>query len=242
VLPIIDINTFFGIDRRREVDWTIDTLVRLLDKHGITQALTVSLRGVHFDFVTGNEETLAAAKRDARLIPVGTVDPRRYLDCREEVTRCFDEGLRIFRFFPDAQGWPVDGLHFLQVVELIAERKGAVLLPAAGCRPTAAARLLSDFGIPVVLLGAGYSIFGELLAAMVACPNLYCDGHKLNSPGAYELICSHVGKERLLFGSGLPEFYFSSAYLLVERSALTDEQRRAILHDNAARILLAKEV
>jgi len=45
-----------------------------------------------------------------------------------------------------------------------------------------------------------------------------------------------------MFGSGLPERYFSSAYLMVERADLSQAQREAILGGNAARILLGEEV
>lgn len=239
---VIDINTFFGVAPGSEDDWSLDALLRLLDHHEVERALTCSLRGVYFDFVEGNNETLAAARSHNNLVPVGTIDPRRYLDCLEEVRRCASEGIKVFRFFPDVQGWAIDGLHFLRVVEAIAEANGAVMLPcaAAGWASTAA-RVLGPIGIPAVLLGAGYSFFAELLAAMEACPTIYCDGHKLDSPGACELICQEVGEERMMFGSGLPERYFSSAYLMVEKAELTPHQRRRILHDNAARVLLGEE-
>ena len=111
---IFDVNTFFGLDRRAPTDWSLEALQRLLDRHEVSRALTYSLRGVAFDFVEGNNESVAAAARDERLVPVATVDPRRYVDCVEEVHRCLSEGLRVFRFFPDLQGWPLDGLHFLR--------------------------------------------------------------------------------------------------------------------------------
>lgn len=240
---VIDVNTFFGMDRHRDVAWSLDELLRLLDQHHVDRALTCSLRGVHYDFLAGNVETRAATRQHPHLIAVATLDPRRYLDCREEALRCLGEGLRLFRFFPDVQGWPVDGLHFLRLVEVIAAGGGALLLPgAAGGGPSLAARVLGDFGLPVVLLGAGYSVFGELLAALVTCDNLYCDVHGLNTPGSCELICREAGEGRLMLGSGLPERYFSSAYLLVQRAGLSQSQREAILGGNAARVLLGEEM
>jgi len=243
VLSVVDINTFFGLDRHRDVDWSLDTLRRLLDEHRVFRALTYSLRGVHFDFVLGNRETAAAAARDERLVPVVTFDPRRYLDCVEEARRCLGEGLRVFRVFPDVQGWTLSDLHFLRVMEILAEGQGALMVRAAAPgQPSLAARVLGSLGIPVVLLGVGYSTFGELLAALLTSEHLYCDSHMFNTPGACETVCREAGADRLMLGTGLPERYFSSAYLMVERAELTEDERGAILGGNAARVLLGQEV
>jgi predicted TIM-barrel fold metal-dependent hydrolase len=238
---IIDINTFFGLSRERPTDWSLDTLLRLLDRAGVARALTLSLRGVYYDFVAGNEETLRACAAHPQLVPVATVDPRRYVGCREEIRRCLDRGVRLFRFFPDLQGWALDGLDFLRLVEALAGQ-GVLMVPANRPGwPSLAARYLAPLGVPVVLLGVGYSVFGELLAALAAHPNLYCDGMLFDSPGAYELVCAEVGAGRVMFGSGLPERYFASARLMVEHADLTPQQRAAIFYRNAARVLLAEE-
>ncbi|MBC7289518.1 MAG: amidohydrolase family protein [Armatimonadetes bacterium] len=238
---IIDINTFFGPSQRPGVDWSLDELLRLMDRYHVERALTLSLLGVHYDFVSGNTETLQACRRHPQLIPVGTVDPRRYIDCADEIKRCLDEGVRVFRFFPDAQGWPVEHRHFIDLCEQIADARAAIMVAAGNAGwPSRLAQLLGDLPAPVVLLGVGYGVFSELLAALSHCPSFYCDGQMFDTPGAYELVRDVAGADRVIFGSGIPERYFASAYFMVIHSELTEDERRAVLYRNAARVLLGE--
>ena len=239
---IIDINTFFGPSDRANVKWTLDDLLRLVDQYEIERALTLSLRGVYYDFVAGNTDTLQVCRQHPELVPVATIDPRRYMECADEVQRCVDEGVRVFRFFPDVQGWPMDHLHFLHLCEQIADAGAAIMVPGgANGMPSAAARLLGEMGTPVVVLGVSYNTFAELLAAMDASEDIYCDGHLFDTPGAYELVREVGGEHRAMFGSGIPERYFASAYFMVKYAELSDEERDAILYANAARVLLGEE-
>ena len=240
---IIDINTFFGPSDRAGVKWTLDDLLGLIDRHGVERALTLSLRGVYYDFVAGNTDTLEVCRRHPELVPVATVDPRRYLECLDEVERCVDEGVRVFRFFPDVQAWPLEHVHFLRVCEAIADAGAAIMLPGSTAgAPSAAARLLGDLGTPVVILGVSYNTFAELLAAMETSEHIYCDGHVFDTPGAFELVRDVAGAHRAMFGSGIPERYFASAYFMVAYAELSDDERDAVLYANAARTLLGEEV
>jgi len=235
----IDVNTFFGFDRSRQRCYPLDDLLLLLERHQVAQALTVCLRGAYYDFVSANEEVIAAARAHPQLVPVATIHPGRYLGCLEEVRRCVGEGVVAFRFFPDLQGWNPSELHFLRIAEAIAEHGGrAILLPGgvAGW-PTAIARHLCHLPVTVVLLCVGYGLLGEAMAAMAAAPNLACEGTMFDTPWVYETLCCEVGPHRIFFGSGLPARYFSSAYGMVQHAELSDEERAAILRGNAARLL-----
>ncbi len=239
---VIDINTFFGPSDRAGVKWTLDDLLALVERYQVERALTLSLRGVYYDFVAGNTETMQVCRRHPELVPVATVDPRRYIECIDEVRRCVDEGIRAFRFFPDVQGWPLEHAHFLRVCEQIADAGAAIMLPgAAAGAPSAAARLLGDLGTPVVVLGVSYATLAELLGAMEASEDIYCEGHMFDTPWAYELVRDVAGPQRAMLGSGMPERYFASAYLMVKYAELSDEEREAVLYSNAARVLLGEE-
>lgn len=239
MLGPIDVNTFFGFDRSRQREYPLDELLRLLERHHVAQALTVSLRGAYYDFVAANDDILAAARAHPQLIPVATIHPGRYLGCLEEVRRCIGEGIAVFRFFPDLQGWHPSELHFLRVAEAIAEHRGrAILLPGGiGGWPSAIARHLGHLPVTVIMVNMGYGVLGEAIAAMACAPNLACEGTMFDTPWVYETLCREVGQQRIFFGSGLPARYFSSAYGMIQHAELSDEQRAAILRGNAARLL-----
>lgn len=239
MLRPIDVNTFFGFDRNRQRDYPLDDLLRLLDRHGVDRALTVSLRGAYYDFVAANNDVLAASREHPQLIPVATIHPGRYLGCVEEVRRCIGEGVLVFRFFADLQAWHPSELHFLRVAEAIAEHGGrAMLLPGGiGGWPTALARHLGHLPLTVIMMNVGYGVLGEAIAAMAVAPNLACEGTMFDTPWVYETLCREVGQHRVFFGSGLPARYFSSAYGMIKHAEVPEEQRAAILRENAARLL-----
>ena len=116
---IVDVCTSFGLDRTQPVRWGLDELLRVLAKQQVAKALTISLRGVNYDAGLGNDETWEVCQQHPVLEPVATVHPQRYWDCFDEIDRRVEQGFRVFRFFPDLQGWSVEGLHFRKLCERI---------------------------------------------------------------------------------------------------------------------------
>jgi predicted TIM-barrel fold metal-dependent hydrolase len=235
---IVDAVTTFGACPGRDVDWSLETLLSLLDRHGVEKAFSLSLKGIHYDFEEGNDETLQASKRHPVLEPVATIDPRRHLGCADEIAKRVDQGFRLFGFFPSEQGWPLNFLPFRRLLEHLAEHDVRLLLPAAGAgTPTLIHDTLAGYEIPTLLTGAGYSIMAELMAVLQANPRFHTDLHLLDTHDGVDLLAAEVGVERLMFGSDVPQRYFESALGLVTASHLSGEAKQAILRENALRFL-----
>ncbi len=257
-----DATTSFGSSPAKRADWSLSTLLAILEEHGVERALTLSLRGKYYDYASGNDETLAACRENRILLPVATIDPRRYLGCLEEVARCADAGFVAFRFFPDHQGWSLDWLPFLEVCEAIARVGLPIILPASaggaitlagrllapeafvaqdygmfGGAITPAGRLLAPLGVRVLFLGVGYGDMAEALAALRTYPMFYFDTHLLNTPEALEVLCRGGGEEQIVFGSNAPERYFESALNMLRSAELTPDQRQAVSGGNLRRFL-----
>ena len=131
-MNIIDAHTLFGFWPRRRADISPETLVKLLRQHEIAAALTVSTTGIFADFMRGNEETVALCQRAPKtLLPVGTVDPRRYVGSLEEIDKRVSEGVKVWRLFPELQDWPLESRPVTAILTRLAER-GATLLIEAG--------------------------------------------------------------------------------------------------------------
>jgi len=239
---IVDVLTSFGMDRTQRVEWGLDDLLAVLDKQQVERALTISLRGVNYDAGTGNDETWEVCQQHEALEPVATVHPQRYWDCAEEIDKRVGQGFRVFRFFPDVQGWSVEGLHFRKLCERIAERGARVILPGGGDgQPSRIARALADLDLPVLIIGVGYSGMGELLAVLAEYPNVYCEAHMMDTPGALETLMAMGGAHKVMFGSNSPQRYFESPLLMAEHAELTEEQRAAYLRENALAFLGERE-
>lgn len=230
---IVDVLTSFGADRTGVGDRPLDDLLAILDQHGVERALTLSLRAVHYAGPEGNDETREVCAQHEVLEPVGVVDPRRYFDCFEEIERRVGEGFRVFRFFPELQGWSVEGANFLRIAEKLAEVGARVIVPAGGAgQPTRIAQGVGEMGLPTLLTGAGYSIMGEVMAVLEANPSIYTEAHLMDTPFAIETLMS-TGPRQVVFGSNSPERYFESPLLMAQYAEMSEDARQDYLRNNA---------
>lgn len=235
---LIDANTSFGCAATGDTDFTLSRLLAVLDQHGVDSALAYSRRGRDYDFVTGNDETLAVCRANPRLWPVATIDPRRLLGCRDEVTRCVEAGCVAFRFFPDVQGWPIVFQPFLDLCETIAELGLPIILPAGGPgQQTLIGERVAPYGVNVLIVGAGYWTNAETAAVMARCPNVFAECHLVDTPGTLETMGQYASFQQLVFGSDSPEVAFEPSYLMGLHADFTPRQRDAFFAGNVLRFL-----
>ncbi|MGI5816689.1 MAG: amidohydrolase family protein [Armatimonadota bacterium] len=235
---IIDMVTTFGIDRTREVDWGLDTLLAVMREHKVERAYTCSLRAVYYAGPQGNDETLRACEQHQVLRPVAVLDPRRFFDQQDEARRRFEQGCGVFRFFPGEQGWPLEFLPFVKICETLAELGARAIVPAAGYgEATRVAKLLGHLELPVLLIGGSYVNIGELMAVLADSDTMYCDAHMQDGPFALEGLMERGGEDRVIFGSNSPDREFLAPLLMARHAEITDEQRRAYLRGNALAFL-----
>jgi predicted TIM-barrel fold metal-dependent hydrolase len=239
-LNIVDSNTFFGFSPREKVDYSLDALEGMLKKNSVAQAMSLSLRGVSFDFQEGNDETLAASKQRPWLIPCATIDPRRHLGCLEEIHRMREAGVKAFRFFPDVQGWPVDFLPMRNLLVEIDRLGGIAFVPAGeNGMGTRTLSILDGLLVPTILVGATYVSLGEAIACLQSSPNLYLDTQQLVTPMALEVLTQEVGVDRVIFGSRAPERSLRAAIRMVADSSLSESDKAKVFSGNVLHLLEA---
>ena len=237
-LEIRDVNTIFGFWASRPIDVSIAVLCEILDKHAVARAATLSTVGVFVDSRRGNDVTWQAAAEEPRLLPVGTVDPRGGLRCIEEMAERAEQGFRLFALFPQTQGWSLDDACFAEALRM-AGQTGAIVMVEAERQGAATliTRIAEACKARVILSGVGNHNLGESLLVMKNAPDIFIETHQLTSADGIELALEEVGADRILFGSGAPLKYFSSAFLRVQFADLSAGDRDAILGGNFARLL-----
>jgi len=237
---ILDAVTTFGSYPGKQVDWSLETLLGILRDNAVRSALSLSLKGVYYDFEEGNDETLAASREHEAIVPVATIDPRRHLGCIEEVGRRVQQGFRVFRFFPTQQGWPVDFLPFRNLLRELSQHDVRLAFPVSGNGAiTALLDVLDAYApaLPALLIGVSYANLAELLAALHASDRLYADVHMMDSPNALEIIADEVGVERIIFASHSPEREFRTALNVVTGSTLSEAEKAEVLSANLEALL-----
>ena len=231
---IVDADTLVGFWPIRNADISLAKLKDLMKRHKVERACVCSARGVWYDYEEGNDETVEITKGNPQLTPVMTLDPRRFIGCREEVRRRTSEGFRLFRLFPEHQGWSASTTSARKLLSFLEEAGAIVMLggPAAEAVP-----VVRGLQVPVILTWSHFYQLGELLAGADELPNVYLTTRFLIAPGSLDVAVATLGANRLVFGSNAPVAYMASALRLIDSAHLTGPQRTAILGGNLLQLL-----
>ena len=234
----INAGTYFGFLPYRDQDVSLDKLISMMDELGVAGSLSCSLKGVAYDFAEGNDETLAVSKANPRILPVMTVDPRRYLGVVEEIEKRKKQGFVALRVFPEQQGWRINTVMMKPIIRELERLRMPLMLTCSGNGTvTDVLSAIGDAEIPVILCTVGYGNLGEVLVAMMENPNLYADTQINDTPDSLRVAVDAVDAERFVFGSASPSASMRTSLNLVAESSLTDEQKAKIFSGNVCRIL-----
>jgi predicted TIM-barrel fold metal-dependent hydrolase len=167
---------------------------------------------------------------------VATLNPVQYLDWPAELERALAGGAVAIRLFPDVQRWSVNSEAFQEIVSALRGRRPLLVPVSTFGDATAIGAATHHLDAPVVLLGAHYTQLADCLAAMRRWPHLHLETSRLAQFRGVKTVVQEVGAERILFGSGAPTRPIQAALNAVLTAEITESQRNAILHDNAARL------
>ena len=188
----------------------------------------------------------------------------------KELRRIASLGLRGIKLHPVYQGYDIDDLRYLRILNAAAEN-GLVVLTHAGwdigypgvdhCSPRKLAHAVSEVGpLPLIAAHLGGWRSWESLGALLPYPNILLDtsfsigrlypAEERFYPGAERLLLSPkdalsiirtFGAERILFGTDSPWASQKDSLSLFDSLPLTEAERKAILSENAEKLLLCKK-
>lgn len=239
---IIDVNTSIGKRVDPAARWSVDALLAQLRRHGVARALVYSQGGVEYNPRGGNRETFEASRRYPELLPVATLDARDILAWREELEFCNRAGAVALRFFPEQQGWSILSRCFRRILKGIGGQSNirfvSLSATAPGWRGMAeAAKMTSDLELPLVLADVNYDTMAEAICILQEYSNAYVETNWLASVDAIRVMVKEVGARKLLYGSAFPVNSMQKSLNQVLEAELPDEDKSAILGDNAAQLL-----
>lgn len=219
----------------------LQTLLDVMGQSQIARSVSMSTTGIFYDFRAGNAATFDAVRANpGQLLPAATLDPRAYPDCLGEAEKCAAQGVRLIRFFPATQGWPLRLQPFRELLHRCDELKLTVAVEVSRAGDaTELADAVAFTNAPLLLAGVASEHLGEAISILRASPKFHLETARLLAPGALELIASEVpqGADRLVFASYSPLRYLSAALGPVLASGLSPDQKTAVLGGNLKRIL-----
>lgn len=230
----IDVNTQIGPEHGAAGGASALTLARERRSHGVRHALVRHRNALHAETRHGNRELLAAAELDDALVPIAVLSPARS-DTLDEATGL---GSRVAGFWLDGRASPGNGSIATGQLVRAAARTGKPLIAPISTYGDASriGAATADLGVPVVLSGWHYNNSVDTLAAARRWPHLHVDTGGAAHLGAIEIAVREIGHERVLYGSGAPFRAMQSSINAILTARIPDDQKRAILGENAARV------
>ncbi|MBM3744297.1 MAG: metal-dependent hydrolase [Acidobacteria bacterium] len=255
---IIDTHVYlFRWPFRRLRDEETPRLVEMLRGKGAVQAWAGSFEGVfHKDLAAANARLAEECRRHGQglLTPFGSVNPK-LPDWEEDLRRCHEQ-LRMpgIRVHPGYHHYKLDDADFARLAEAAA-RRGLILqvegwlederhhhplmrVPTPDLAPLTGALARSP-GLRVVVLNALRTATGaaKQLAGLRALTEVYFDFAMPDGLTDLNALIELVGRERVVFGSYAPMFYFESAELKIREAGLDETTAALIRAGNARRLM-----
>jgi predicted TIM-barrel fold metal-dependent hydrolase len=235
---MIDANTLFGFWPKRKIDLSLEKLLKIMAKHKVKTFLSLSTTGIFYDYEEGNEETLHVSRNYSQMVPVATIDPRRYFGRGDLVKKLSEKGFKVLRLFPDLQSWPLEYEPLFNIVREAEEVSFPLMISVAGLGEiTKIAQITESYKMPIILTGVNYNQFSEALTVAKSHKKIYLETSLFDTPDAYEVFTREVGAEKLVFGSHSLFHYFSASFLPLKKAEIDEKEKQLILKGNIERIL-----
>ncbi|MDB6004037.1 MAG: hypothetical protein JWR15_1024 [Prosthecobacter sp.] len=249
-LKLTDCQVYLGAHPFRRLGAeNLQEFMQGLTKRGVTEAWVGAFAGLLRRDVASVNRELAVACQNTMLRPCGTIN-LSLPDWQDDVKRCAeDHGMRVIRLHPNYHGYDLKAPAFRELLTLAVKHRLLVQLAVQmederTQNPQVRVAPVSLQPLPVLmqeikearvmLLNANAAM---LLRHLQDCPNVWSDFAMIEGVGGVEALLETWPLERLVFGSFAPVFYWESARLKMQESALNAAQSLAVQWQNAATLL-----
>lgn len=219
--------------------------LRLADRLGLAAMVAAPARPLDYHLGPANTALAAEARRsDGRIVALGRIDPTDGDRAVAEARRCVDElGCAGLFLHPGEESYPVR-----RAAPVLAAVRGrnVPLVVATGffgqSEPLQVAELAATApDVPVVLTTGGQiNISGlsmvDAWLALTSTPNLHVTTNGEYRQDFIERLAGELDPARVLYASFAPTFDAAFEIARIRSARLDGPARRAIEHDNAARL------
>lgn len=240
------VQTIWGV-----IGQTCDQLIERMDRTGIDMAAAMGMDCLSPDDQRAMTKHTADGVRryPDRIVGVMYATPAWGSRSLEEMRRGHDLGIRGLKLYAPGQGnFPIDSPMVDPLIELARDLGWVVIIhtdiASKVCSPHLGVRLAKrhpDFGIQLSHMGMNGDVTPFIADYVKDTPNVYLDTSA--SPNNVQFIYKapmDVIPNRLMFGSDGPTLYEEVEFLKIDIAVrdhgLTQDEKRRILGENAARL------
>lgn len=235
-----------GLDGTNGAEWG-DSLVKLMDKHGIDKACLSSWSHI-YDPVRGNDEVFQAMqKHPKRIIGFCVLSPRLRShggrDMAGEIDRCVQKfGMKGIKVHPLANEFYADSPALDPALEK-AKEYGLPVLFHSGTDSHSHPRVLGNTAkrhpdVNILLGHMGQEACFDAIDVARENPNIFLDTtYSPDYRGLIELAVKQVGADRIVWGSDIPALEVAVELMKVKCVDISEKEKSMIMGGNMARIL-----
>jgi predicted TIM-barrel fold metal-dependent hydrolase len=254
-LKFFDCNCGMGPSRKNRVGLikSKEELLQELDWQGIEQALVYHISAEEYYPAIGNQRIIQEASDEKRFLPCWVVMPHhsgemappdqlieQMLANKVHAVRMNAPSTNRYSVAPWGSGELLKSLESHGIPLFLSGSDLGRYLDETGQGFTS--EVVYDIcktypNLPVIILRLNFQVTRVIAALAEACPNLYVDISYYSVHMGMEFLCSHIGADHILFGSGLPIAASGSAVMLVESADIGKRERQLIAGDNLRRLL-----
>ncbi|MFQ3548815.1 MAG: hypothetical protein SNJ70_03580, partial [Armatimonadota bacterium] len=209
-----------------------------MEKHNISQALSLSTVGFLHNYHDGNAETLRVCEQHPNIMPVATIDPRGYFGPAGTVKSILDRGFKALRFFPEIQNWSTDHSTFQDIVDELDGVTIPVIIQAniSGLL-SSLVKVFKGKNVKLILDGVMFETISEAVSIMKKNDNVLLGTSNIRVPNALRFLVDQVGSHRLVYGSGTLSSSIYAAINYIQDSDISDEDKSKIFSENLKGLL-----
>ncbi len=248
-MKAFDCNVSFGHwPFARPAEDTPGKLDAVLADEGISRAFVSSADAVLYEEPEECNQWLAARlQKLPRLVPVPVANPR----VKSSRAIANQRDLPAVKLIPNYHACPLGDPRTLALCGTLARRRVPVLIQMRMEDERSAYELLRVPGVEVDEIAGLAAALPDLTIVALCCyfeeavrlaavPNVSVDIAFVENLDTLGQLCARVPASKVLFGSHAPWLYPKAAMAKLRLSRISSEQRTAIAHGNAARVLGAR--
>jgi hypothetical protein len=246
-----DCHVYLGSNPFRSLEGeNTEAFVKRMMRCGVTDIWAGAFEGLlRRDVAAVNRQLAEQCREHTILRPCGTIN-LALPAWEDDVKRCAEEhGMRVIRLHPNYHGHTLETPAFHKLLTLAAKHRLVVQIvtqmedertqhPKVQAAPLDLAPLAAIMRemneARVMLLNANAAM---VLKHLQDCTNVWLDFAMIEGVGGVENLLKSWPVEKLVFGSHAPVFYWESAQLKMQESALNEQQTQAVRSLNAAKLL-----
>ena len=223
------------------------TLIHLKSVAQVSGTTHVVLLGVAIKpEVVESINRFTASMLDEYTFGFGTIHPD-YVNKQAEILYCLERGLTGIKIHPDMQAFPIDDSRMFEVYELLSEKGAPIMIHMGDARydfshPKRLAEVMDRYP-NLKVIGAhlgGYQRWAESLEYLCGRPNLWFDTSSslqfMDIELAKKIIQVH-GYDHILFGTDYPITDQTEELKRLAKLELNETEEKAVLYENAAKLL-----